>query len=165
MRWLRRCVPVRTPDRHDPAPARARSRRIIPLKPQLAVVASAALFVALLTGAGLLAFVQGNTVQGMIWVALAVAGGWSLSPHLPGRGGRRPSTLWLQADGSLSLGFDDGSLEQVRLQASSLSLGNGMFLVLKGRSLHRLLLSAATVAPGDLAALRRRVRPLAGQLG
>jgi hypothetical protein len=158
VRWLGCCVVGSAPDLQTPACAtRCEFPLVISLRPQLAVVASAVLFVVLLVCAGLVALLHRESMQGVIWLMLAASGAWSLAPDLWLSTGHRPRNLILQSDGGICLSHDDGSLEPVALQASSLDLGYMLFLVVKGRSRYRLLLSVANVAPGQLAALRRSV--------
>ncbi len=69
-----------------------------------------------------------------------------------------PRHLRCTSDGRLSLVSATGNVEEVSLQPESLRFGRHLLLVLRGSTRrHRVLLGPDNLAPGELAALNRRL--------
>jgi hypothetical protein len=108
---------------------------------------------------------QGHWVMAAVMLLLAAVTRLAqgrMSPRGPGAARR----LLLAGDGRLYVASVGGAVEPVELAGESLWLGSAVLLVLQapGRR-HRLLLGRGNLDPGQLAALRRRLRGAAKVAG
>jgi hypothetical protein len=79
---------------------------------------------------------------------------WLLGPDAPG-------CLEVTAEGKVQVVARNGGVHRVAIRPQSLRLGTGVLLVLQGERTWRLLLAGGNVEPACLAALFRRLGPVA----